>query len=96
MIWAPSPQKTPANQSCPPCRVSGSSVFNLIQAILALSLNMPVLFIKLGREVAFTDLRVRPLGSSQDRDRGVLHWVVVLPLNEPAHLLIRNLTSLDF
>jgi hypothetical protein len=34
-----------------------SSIFNLIQAILALSLDMPILFIKLGRKAAFTVMR---------------------------------------
>lgn len=35
-----------------------SSIFNLIQAILALSLNGPIFFIKLGRKVTFTVMRI--------------------------------------
>lgn len=35
----------------------GSSIFNLIQAILALPLHMPILFIEFGRKVAFTAMQ---------------------------------------
>lgn len=35
-----------------------SSIFNLVQAILAFSLNMPIFFIKLGRKVTFTVMKI--------------------------------------
>lgn len=33
MIWAPSPQKPPANQSCPSCRISGTKKVKTIECV---------------------------------------------------------------